>query len=235
MRYSPKSGSRVDVVHYITCRHQVEVEVSPPRAELYFGDERWTDPINTQIRFEATVFNSGLGVHWQVYDATGGAGAGTIDATGLYQAPAKDGLKGGHTEVVVATSIENPLRKAYAWITLIGEGPLPVPQPRIEIWPKRVNLYYLGTHDNAYIDDSNKLQLFQASIWNSNDKMVEWLVNGVLQAAQPLVVPQGFLYEAPYSGTDKQPMTVLGRIASNHGVYDESQVVLLNYVWPGLQ
>jgi len=223
-----KSGCRVDVIHHVVCRHQVEVEVSPPRAELYFGDERWTDLIDTQIRFEATVFNSELGVHWQVYDAAGGPGAGTIDATGLYQAPAKGGVASGHTDVVVATSVEDPLRKAYAWITLIGEGPLQAPDPRIEIWPRRVNLYYATTNDNTYIDDSNKIQLFQATIWNSTIQTVTWQVHsgaGIIDA--------NGLYRAPNSGADQQLVIVRGYINSTT-LYDEAKVVLLNYVWPGL-
>lgn len=226
-----KPGCRIDVIHHITCRHQVEVEVAPPRAELYFGDERWTDLIDTQIRFEATVFNSDLGVRWQVYDAAGGPGTGTIDATGLYQAPPKGGLKSGHTDVVVATSIEDPLRKAYAWVTLIGEGPLPAPEPRIEIWPKRANVYYLGT---AYIDQSNKIQLFRANVWHSDDETVEWLVDGVIQPAQPPVMPRAFLYEAPLASSTSlpsKPVIVRARIKSNWDVYDEAQVVLLDYIW----
>jgi len=229
-----KPGPCVDVIHHVTCRHQVEVEVSPPRAELYFADERWTDPLDSQMRFEATVFNSDRGVHWQVFSASGGAGAGSIDAGGHYQAPAKGGLASGHTDVIVATSLEDPLRKAYAWVTVVGVGPLPAPQPRIEIWPKRVNLYYGDWYDNAYIDDSNKLQLFRASVWHSSDPSVEWLVNGSLQLAQPNVMAAAFLYEAPGSGPDRQPVIVTGRIKSTPSVYDQAEVVLLNYVWPGL-
>lgn len=228
MRYGSQSGCRVDVIHHVTCRHQVEVEVSPPRAELYFGDERWTDPINTQIRFEATVFNSGLGIHWQVYDVAGGPGAGMIDATGRYQAPAMGSLTSGHTDVVVATSIEDPLRKAYAWVTMIGEGPLPAPKARIEIWPKRVNLYYHGVGYNDYIDVSNKIQLFRATICNSASQTVTWQVHsgaGVIDA--------NGLFQAPNSGSDHQLAIIRGYINSTT-VYDEAKVVLLNYVWPGL-
>lgn len=233
MRYSSQSGCRVDVIHHVTCRHQVEVEVSPPRAELYFGDERWIDPINTQIRFEATVFNSGLGVHWQVYDVAGGTGAGAIDATGRYQAPAKGSLTNGHTDVVVATSVEDPLRKAYAWVTLVGEGPLPVPLPRIEIWPKRVNLYYQSGMDNDYIDDSNKMQLFRATIWNSS-QAVNWQVfagAGSIDATTGLYLAHD---PAPSPGTDMQQVIVRANLTGTPGVYDEAQVVLLNYDWPSL-
>jgi hypothetical protein len=242
-----RPGCRVDVIHHIACRHQIEVEVWPPRIDLYFADERMrvdhkgalvereVDPIDTQVRFEATVINSDRGVRWQVFDAAGGPGAGSIDATGLYQAPAKGGWATGHTDVVVATSVEDPLRKAYAWVTLLGDGPLKAPDARIEIWPKRVNLYYdAGAHDNAYIDDSNKMRLFRADIWHSDDRNVEWLVNGAVQPAPSLAMPQSFLYTSPSMGSDMVLVLVRARIKSNPGVFDEAQVILRNYDWPGL-
>lgn len=238
-----RPGCRVDVVHHITCRHQVEVEVWPPRIELYFADERMRvdhkgalvqreiDLVDTQMRFEATVINSDRGVRWQVFDAAGGPGAGSIDATGLYLAPAKGGWQNGHTDVVVATSVEDPLRKAYAWVTLIGDGPLKAPEARIEIWPKRVDLYY--THSSAadhndYIDDSNKVQLFQARIWNSEEQSVTWqIVSGSGS------IGANGLYVAPNSGNDHQMAVVRGTIGAT-AVYDEARIVLRNYVWPGL-
>jgi hypothetical protein len=241
-----KPGCRVEVIHHVVCRHQVEVEVWPPRVELYFfdercfGKEREVDLIDTQVRFEATVINSDRGVNWQVYDAAGGPGAGSIDATGLYQAPAKGGLTSGHTDVVVATSVEDPLRKAYAWITLIGEGPLVAPQPSIEIWPKQVNLYYQSGMDNAYIDDSNKMQLFQATVRHSANQTVDWQVNPPPPPATPAgqlqPVQQPFVYVAPPLGTVTQQVIIRAHIPSsgNPGVYDDAQVILLNYYWPGL-
>lgn len=232
-----RPGCRVDVVHHVTCRHQVEVEVWPPRIELYFADERQVgeqreiDPFDTQVRFEATVVNSGLGVTWQVFDAAGGPGAGTIDATGLYLAPAKGAWQNGHTDVVVASSAEDPLRKAYAWVTLLGHGPIEAPKPRIEIWPKRVDLYYTQSSavvHNHYIDDSNKVQLFQARIWNSNVQNVIWhIVSG------PGTIGANGLYVAPNSGNDHQMAVVRGTIGAT-AVYDEARIVLRNYVWPGL-
>lgn len=232
-----RPGFGVDVVHHITCRHQVEVEVWPPRVELYFaderqyGDQRELDPFDAQVRFEATVVNSGRGVTWQVFDATGGPGAGTIDATGLYLAPAKGSWHGGHTDVVVATSVENPLRKAYAWVTLLGHGPLALPDPRIEIWPRRVDLYYTQSSalvHNNYIDDSNKVQLFQARIWHSTVQNVTWQI-----ASGPGTIGANGLYVAPNSGSDHQVAVVRGYIGAT-AAYDEARIVLRNYVWPGL-
>ena len=219
---------KVDVIHHLTCQHQVEVEVWPPRMELYFRDEPWTDPLNTQLRFEATVLNSGHGVRWEVYDAEGGPGAGSIDATGLYQAPDKGSLLNGHTDVIVASSVQDPLRKAYAWITLLGKGPLKPPAARIEIRPGRINLYYRNGHDNAYIDDSNKLQLFQAEIWNSAIQAVTWQV----QSGAGSIAADG-LYTVPDTGSDHQVVVIRGYIGAT-GDFDEAQIVLLNYDWPGL-
>ena len=218
---------KVDVIHHLTCQHQVEVEVWPPRLEVYFRDEPWTDPMDTQLRFEATVLNSGRGVRWEVYDADGGPGAGSIDATGLYQAPDKGAWLDGHTDVIVATSVEDPLRKATTWITLLGKGPLPPPVARIEIRPKRINLYYRYNRDNAYIDDSNKLQLFQADIWNSAIQTVTW------QSPSAGSIDTHGLYTVPDTGYDHQVVVIRGFIGTT-GVFDEATIVLLNYDWPGL-
>lgn len=239
-----RPACRVDVIHHIACRHQIEIEVWPPRIDLYFADarmavdhngalvQREVDLIDTQARFEATVINSDRGVHWQVFDAKGGPGAGSIDATGLYLAPGKGAWQSGHTDVVVATSVEDPLRKAYAWVTLIGDGPLPAPEARIEIWPKRVDLYYheAGTavHNN-YIDDSNKAQLFQARIWNSDIQSATWKI---FSGPGSIDFNTG-LYVAPYSGNDHQVVVVRGYIGAT-AIHDEARIVLRDYVWPGL-
>src|SRR5262249_45923701 len=119
-------------------------------------------------------------------DLGGHLGAGSINASGLYQAPAKGALPSGFTEVVVATSVDDPLRKAYAWVTLVGLGPPPVPTPTIDIWPKATYLYYPqnganNDHRNDLIDDSNKMQIFRATVRDSPSLEVEWLVNNVVQ------------------------------------------------------
>ena len=45
-----------------------------------------------------------------------------FDPTGLYRAPDKGTLPTGTTDVVVATARADPLRKAFAWVTLVGLG-----------------------------------------------------------------------------------------------------------------
>jgi hypothetical protein len=219
----------VEVIHRITCRHSVEVEIFPARATLYWQDERWIDPINTQIRFEAIVYNAEGGVLWQVLAPDGSPGAGTIDQTGLYQAPDKGALPSGTTDVIVATARADPLRKASAWMTLVGLGPAPAPQPKIEIWPKRNALYYQSGADNSYIDTTNKQLLFRAFVSDSTDQQVRWLVNGAPQGGtEPF-----FLYSAPNTG-GATLVTVTAQIASLPAVQDDAKVALENYSWPGL-
>ena len=184
LRPAPPPAFRV--VHHMVCRHRVEVAVQPPRAELYFHDERWIDPIDTQLRFEALVYNSDRGVTWQVFAPDGGPGQGTIDATGLYQAPHKGTLDSATTDVVVAAARADPLRKAFAWVTLVGLDPLPAPAPRIEIWPKLATLYYWNNDDNPYIDDRNKMRVFRAFPRHAADQAVQWSATlGSIVTGQP--------------------------------------------------
>ena len=214
------------------CRHQIEVAVYPPRAELYFHNERWVDPINTQLRFEAVVFNADRGVTWQVLAPDGGPGHGTIDATGLYQAPDKDTLDSGTTDVVVATTRADPLRKAFAWVTLVGLGPLPAPSPRIEIWPKLVTLFYQTGNDNAYLDDRNKLWAFRAFPRHAANATVQWSATlGSVVAGSPDTT--WGTYTAPGSGAVAEA-TVTATLQADPGVTDDARVILRNYVWPGL-
>src|SRR5262245_57683690 len=165
--FCPTPAGITHVVHHVVARHRIEVEVWPARVELAFRDEKWINPVDAECRFEATVYNSSQGVTWEVLSTSGGLGAGTIDQQGLYRAPLKDALPSGYTDIVVASATEDPLRKAFAWVTVLGDGPEPVPAPVIEIWPKRSHIYYQQNHHNAYIDDSNKRQLFSAALFHT--------------------------------------------------------------------
>ncbi|MDA8051272.1 MAG: hypothetical protein M0002_14935 [Rhodospirillales bacterium] len=210
-------------------RHRVEVEIRPAEAELYFRDERWTDRANTEIRFRALVCNADTGVNFAVIAPDGSPGAGTIDQTGLYRAPDKGLFASGTTDLVVATARADPLRKAFAFVTLIGVGPLPVPAPTIELWPKSRTLYYASGDDNAYIDERNKMQLFRAFPRNSPATGVIWLVDGAVQGGSEV----WFLYRPPPSGgTAEHSVTV--QIPGMPQVADTAKVIVLNYVWPGL-
>ena len=220
-----------EIVHHVVRQHRPELEVWPARAEVTFLDERAANPADRRVRFEATVLNAcSTEVRWDVLSPTGGAGHGSIDSTGLYTAPDYAVGLDGATDVVTATLVEDPLRTAYAWVTLAGEGPWPVPAPAIEVRPKTAFLYYPGGHDNAYIDASNTMQFFRARIRNSAAHQVEWRVDGVVQAGETAEI---FLYKLSGSGSPKE-VTVEARIAGSPGVADSAKVMQINYDWPGL-
>jgi hypothetical protein len=221
----------VEVVHHVTRRHRAELEVWPARAVVAFRDERSANPVDTRVRFEATVFNAcNTAVRWDVLDPKGGPGAGSIDETGLYSAPAFASSLDGHTDVVVATLVEDPLRTAYAWVTLVGQGPWPVQAPRIEVRPKTAVLYYPNGHDNAFIDASNTMQFFRAKIRDSSTTAVEWRVDGVVQPGE---TGELFLYRVLGAGATKK-VRIEVRIAGVAGAADRAEVMQINYDWPGL-
>lgn len=218
------------IIHHVVARHRVEVEVRPAAVELAFRDEAWVNPVETEFRFAALLYNSDRGVSWEVLNSAGGPGAGTIDQQGLYRAPLKGVLPSGTTDIVVASATEDPLRRAFAWVTVLGDGPAPVPAPVIELWPRRAHLYYQQGHHNAYIDDSNKRQLFSATIANSAANSIDWLVDGVVKASG---TEPTFLYVAPDNG-GTQMIDVRARLSAQPAVFDDAKVIQLNYVWPGL-
>ncbi len=233
-RYTPPHCRPRHYVHNIVCQHQIGVEVWPDKAEVYFRDERYSDPVNTQLRFDAVIYNAPSNkIAWEVQGVNGASAAGSIDSTGLYQAPPKGGLAHGLTEKVVATSLDDPLRRAYALITLVGAGPAPAPTPRIDLLPKQVSLYYQQQHHNAYIDSSNKMQMFHATLRNSSTADVDWYVNDA-----PVGGPQSeYLYQAPLSsGATPLPVIVKIRahIKATPWIKDEANIILNNYAWPGL-
>jgi hypothetical protein len=242
------------VVHEVECRHQVEVEVWPAAATAYFQDERFVNPIDTQVRFDAAIFNSAYWVTWEVKDLAGGPGAGTIDPSGLYTAPPKGDHPHGLTDLIVATTVEAPHRQAYARVTLIGFGPAPQPVPRLQIFPKQAYIYAPndpllvhtgggggGVHQaspiitaesmlNNYIDESNKQQRFIACVDDlpaGTSPQVEWLIDSKL----PATVTDFFLVKS----SQVVPATaavVTARLSARHEIADTAKIYILNYVWP---
>jgi hypothetical protein len=222
---------RTEVVHHVTRSHRREIEVWPPRAQVTFSDERAANPADTMVRFEATVINAcSTAVTWTVLSPDGGPGAGSVDATGLYSAPQFKPELDGATDLVVVTLDEDPLRTAFAWVTLAGDGPWPVPVATIEVLPKTAFLYYPNGQDNAYIDSSNTMQFFRALLRHSPSQNVQWSVDGVVQAGQ---TEPTFLYQVTGSGAAKE-VTVEAAIQGLPATVDQAKVMLTNYYWPGL-
>jgi hypothetical protein len=216
----------------MVCQHQVEIEVWPASAEVYFRDERYANPINTQVRFDAAVYNApNCEVKWEVRALDGSPGQGQVDSTGLYTAPYKDGLNSGLTQIVVATAVADPKRQAFAYVTLVGRGPEPPPVATVLILPQRVNLYYRLGGDSAWIDDSNKVQVFRAVVQNSPSNL-NWFV-GASAVPEAEHGPLFYFSPAAASGSDTF-IPIRAQLATDATVKSEAKVVLVNYTWPGI-
>ena len=218
--------------HWMVCQHQVEIEVWPASAEVYFRDERYANPVNSQARFDAAVYNAkNCDVKWEVRALDGSPGQGQVDATGLYTAPDKGGLNSGLTEIVVATATADPLRQAFAYVTLVGLGPEPPLPATLLILPQRVNLYYRQGGDSDWIDDSNKVQVFRAVVRNSPSSL-NWFV-GASAVPEAEHGPLFYFEPAAASGPDTF-IPIRAQLATDASVQSEAKVVLVNYNWPGI-
>ena len=218
--------------HWMVCQHQVEIEVWPASAEVYFRDERYANPVNSQARFDAAVYNAkNCDVKWEVRALDGSPGQGQVDATGLYTAPDKGGLNSGLTEIVVATATADPLRQAFAYVTLVGLGPEPPLPATLLILPQRVNLYYRQGGDSDLIDDSNKVQVFRAVVRNSPSSL-NWFV-GASAVPEAEHGPLFYFEPAAASGPDTF-IPIRAQLATDASVQSEAKVVLVNYNWPGI-
>ena len=220
----------MEMIRHIICQHRIEVEVWPALAEVYFQDERFVNPVNTKVQFEAAVYNAPTSrLTWKVNALDGGPPAGSIDAAGLYIAPLKDSLPYGLTELVTATALDDPLRQAQARVCVIGLGPEPPPKPKVELYPRRIDLYYRKYHDNTYMDLSNTMQLFRSRLFNADASQIEWLVNGAWAADGA-----EFMYKPAADSGSPATVNVTVRLKTDHSIMDWATVSLLNYDWPGI-
>jgi hypothetical protein len=221
------------VIHHWICKHRIEIEVTPAQAEVNYRDEAYVDPLNTQIRFVATVYNAPSNrVKWMVINGSGQAGAGSIDADGLYTAPTKGTKPYAMTDIAVAVSQDDPTRKAYALVNLVGFGPEIQPEPTIMIYPRTVYAYYRGNVPgtyNQYIDPCNKEQMFQTIISDSDSDQVIWRRNGSPVGSND----RWYLFVSDWSG---QGDTILltAQLMDHPAVSDTAIIRMINYHWPGI-
>lgn len=213
--------------HHIICEHQIEIEVFPASAEVYFSDEQYADAALSQFRFDAIVYNaSSAAVQWSTTAIGGGPGTGSIDQSGLYTAPPMGSLTSGLTEIIIAAAADNPDRKAFAFVTLIGKGPEPPLKKQILITPKRCFLYYPVGYDNAFIDESNTQQVFRAIVSNSDDTVV-WFADSVQMSSGSRL----YCYPVTGSGGFRQVM-ITAELAHDTSVSDDALVIIGNYTRP---
>jgi hypothetical protein len=151
--------------------------------------------------------SSDLAVIWSVDDIEGGNGdIGTIDATGLYTAPAVSG-----THVVKAVSHANGAAYGTQLVTVgTGSGSSGTSSSSVVVSPASVSLTLGGTYT------------FVAAVSGASDPTVEWLVNGVVGgSAVNGTVDAGGMYTAPDSIGS---FVVSARLVSNPAVIGSARV-----------
>jgi hypothetical protein len=217
----------------VICQHQIEIEVWPSHAEVYFSDERYADGLTATARFEACVYNTPTGrVRWTVLGPAGGPGYGTIDQNGTYTAPAKGSIPSGATDVIAAQPVDDLTRIAFAYVTLIGKGPLPRPRPRITVVPGVATIYDMQVGLKGFMDISNKKQVFRAIITGSDDP-VDWLVDSVVKVANDATRTFSFPSTEAVSILN-HVATVQARLTTDHTVCGYARCYCTEYKWNGI-
>lgn len=230
----------VCVVREVRCIHQVEVEIWPSNAEVYFRNERYVDPVSTQVRFSAAVYNAAKDqVYWAVLNLDGGPGRGQIDASGLYTAPVHAPGVHGTTDVIVASAADDPTRRAYAHVTLVGAGPVAVAAPTIELFPRQAQLYYPAKNEtddpNRFIDVSNTRQLFRARVRDVNEGALTWQINGVPGTFTTTLLDADRVCELVVSAAGAVPeqrIDISVRISAAPQVIARASARVSHYSWP---
>ena len=145
----------------------------PPPIGIVISPTAATIPINTTQQFTAVVSNtSNTAVSWSVDGVTGGnTSIGTIDANGLYTAPA---TFGSHT--VTATSVADPTKTANATVAVVS----------MTVSPSTAMLAPQGT------------QQFTAIVQGTSDNRVTWSVDGIVGGNTTVgTITASGLYTAP--------------------------------------
>jgi len=145
--------------------------VSSTTPVVLISPQAVTVPVGQTQQFTATVVNTTPGVSWAVAE---GAPGGSIDANGLYTAPATPG-----TYHVAAASTASPSTSAIATVTVSTSG------ISISINPATVNVAASGS------------QPFVATVSGNANTAVTW---SVLEGSAGGSISAGGIYSAPAAG-----------------------------------
>jgi RHS repeat-associated protein len=155
----------------VTLVPPIAVSLTPQTATLY---------ANQHQGFSATVINTpNTAITWSVTPT----GAGSIDASGTYTAPASISTQQNVT--ITAMSQADPTKAASATVTLM-------PPVGVSVDPSSVTLYGGGT------------QAFTATVMNSSNTAVDWAVNSAGVGA----IDASGHYAAPSSISTQQTVTI---------------------------
>ena len=230
------------IEHHFVCQHRIEVAIWPPSAEVYYSAEPTVDPVNTQVRFDAVVLNAPTDrVTWSVHDLSGGPGPGSIDPFGLYTAPPKDDAPFVRSAIIVATAVDDPMRMAKAFVTLVDAIPLIPPKPSIDIFPKHAILYYNNHSDEIYscIDDSNKRQVFEAVAHHAEALDLNWTCNDPDPSNFIPIPPDGpntmrrlYISRTITSPQGVNHYTIRAEAVIDPTIFSQADIVVVDYAWP---
>jgi hypothetical protein len=121
-----------------------------------------TVAVNQMQQFTASVTNtSNTSITWMVNGVMGGTSTvGTISSSGAYTAP---GTVPSGTITVSATSVADPTKSGTTTVTVTASGPT----ISVSVTPNTVTVAV------------NQMQQFTASVTNTSNTSVTWMVNGV--------------------------------------------------------
>lgn len=145
---------------------------------------------------------------WSVNGLTGGSGVvGTINAAGVYTAPAT--MPSATSVTIKATSVANPTASASATVTLQA------PPVGITVTPTSTSLALGGS------------QTFTATLTGTTNTGVTWMVNGVAggSASNGTITSAG-VYTAPSSMPASSIVTVRATAAANAAVTAQASLTL---------
>ncbi len=186
-----QANSAATATATVTLTPAITVSVSPTTATLYASQTQ---------QFSATVTNtSNTAVTWSISPSSG---AGTINASGLYTAPASIASQTNVT--VTATSQANSAAAAAATITL-------QPPIAVLVGPATVTLY------------ANQTQQFSATVSNTSNTAVTWSISPSSGAGS--INPAG-LYTAPASIASPQTVTVTATSQASGAIASTGTVTL---------
>ncbi len=172
-----------------------QLPADSPRTTITLTPNNARVPIGSTLQFRATVANAANpGVRWIINDTPGGnSSIGTVDATGLYRAPAQ--MPPNPSVLVKAISMADP--NAVAFALVVFQKAAESQKTKVTVTPERSSVRVGG------------MQQFAAKVEGSANQQVKWLVNDVEggNASTGTISPAG-LYTAP----PKKPTPAMVRV-----------------------
>ena len=190
----------------------VSVPVSVPTITVTVAPSSASVPLTTSKSFVATVAGTAnSGVTWSVNGISGGnSTVGTINASGLYAAPAS--MPSPSSVTVQAFSVANPAISGQATVTLAP----PPPPVVVTVAPANATVQLNGT------------QTFTSTVSGSANTAVTWSVNGINGGSATVgTITSGGVYTAPAVLPSPSTVTVRATSVANPNSSASAAVALV--------